>query len=107
MLCNLFIAVYGRDPPPLVRYDQVSPTNNSELEHSLQQRDLAIPELKEQLLLTQRCMKKSVNQGRRGMEFQEGDRVYLKLQPYQQKSLARRPSEKLRPRYYGPYKILQ
>lgn len=33
--------------------------------------------------------------------------VYLKLQPYRMRSLARKPNEKLAPRFFGPYKVLQ
>lgn len=36
-----------------------------------------------------------------------GDLVYLKLQPYVQFSVARRTSQKLGFRYFGPYKIVQ
>lgn len=36
-----------------------------------------------------------------------GDQVYLKLQPYKWWSLALKPNEKLRPRYYGPYVVLE
>lgn len=35
------------------------------------------------------------------------DYVYVKQQSYRQKSLARRPYEKLAPKYYGPFKIVQ
>ncbi|XP_039026373.1 uncharacterized protein LOC120159959 [Hibiscus syriacus] len=38
-------------------------------------------------------------------EFQIGDKVYLKLQPYKQTSLALRRNLKLAARYFGPYKI--
>lgn len=33
--------------------------------------------------------------------------VYLKIQPYKLKSLAKRVNQKLKPRYYGPYEIEQ
>ena len=36
-----------------------------------------------------------------------GDCVYLRLQPYQQSSLKKKGAEKLKPRFYGPYKIIQ
>lgn len=36
-----------------------------------------------------------------------GEAVYLKLRPYCYRSLAKKPNEKLSPRYYGPYKILE
>lgn len=38
-------------------------------------------------------------------EFQVGEMVYLRLQPFIQTSLAQRPYQKLAFRYYGPYKI--
>lgn len=33
--------------------------------------------------------------------------VFLKIQPYKMKKLAKRVNQKLSPRYYGPYEILQ
>ena len=39
-------------------------------------------------------------------EFQIGDEVYLKLQPYKQTSLALRNNLKLSSRYYGPYTVI-
>ena len=39
--------------------------------------------------------------------FNVGDWVYLRLQPYKQQSIAYRSSNKLSPRFFGPYKILE
>ena len=33
--------------------------------------------------------------------------VYLMLQPYRQSTLRKKGSEKLKPRYYGPFKIIR
>ena len=40
------------------------------------------------------------------MEFEVGDWVYLKLQPYRLRSLAKRPNEKLASRFYGPFQVI-
>ncbi|KAL6326159.1 hypothetical protein AAG906_001034 [Vitis piasezkii] len=41
----------------------------------------------------------------REVNFEVGDWVYLRLQPYRQQSVFRRTSHKLSNRYYGPYQI--
>lgn len=52
-------------------------------------------------------MKKQTDQNIRDIELEVDDLVYLKIKPYRQRSIAKRRCEKLAPRYYGPYKILQ
>lgn len=52
-------------------------------------------------------MKKYYDQGRRVVEFKVGDYVYLKLQPFGQKTLRKKMSLKLSKRYYGPFKVLE
>jgi hypothetical protein len=37
--------------------------------------------------------------------FEMGDLVYLRLQPYTQSSLKMKGAEKLKPQFYGPYRI--
>jgi hypothetical protein len=38
--------------------------------------------------------------------FEVGYLVFLRLQPYRQSSLKKSGAEKLKPRFYGPYRIM-
>ncbi|CAA7407832.1 unnamed protein product [Spirodela intermedia] len=48
-------------------------------------------------------MKRQADQ-RCDVEFQVGDRIFLRLQPCRQHSVACRPYEKLSPKFYGPFR---
>lgn len=52
-------------------------------------------------------MKSYEDSKRHHLEFKVGESVYLKLLPYRQASLPKRPNEKLLPHFYGPFLILQ
>ena len=52
-------------------------------------------------------MKIRVDAHRRELHFDIGDMVFLKLQPYRQLSLAKRPCDKLAARFYGPFEVLE
>ena len=39
--------------------------------------------------------------------FEVGDLVYLRLQPYRHTSLKKKRAEKLKPRFYGPYRVIR
>ena len=72
----------------------------------MQDRALHLGVLKEQLLRVQNRMKLAADLHRSEVEFQVGDKVLLKLQPYAQSSLVNRPYPKLAMKYFGPYIIL-
>jgi hypothetical protein len=57
--------------------------------------------------MAQNRMKQQANQGRSECQFAEGDRVFLRLQPYKQTSLKAEHCQKLAPKFYGPYTVLK
>ena len=101
-----FKAVYGRDPHVLMHINRGDTAVDS-LEELLLERNAMLDELRFQLVKAQQVMKSRADGKRRDEAFAVDDWVYLKLQPYRQKSLARRPFDKLAARYYGPFRITQ
>ena len=73
-----FKAVYGRDPPTLLRYGD-TPSANGLVEELLKDRDGLLMELRENLEIAQNQMKKSPDKHQRDVEFKVDDWVYLKL----------------------------
>ncbi|GJT83091.1 peroxidase 64 [Tanacetum coccineum] len=94
------------DPPPLPPY-VVGETKNADLEHQLIERDNMLKLLSGNLVKAHDRMRNHANTKRRELSFQEGDYVFVKIQPYRQKTLAKRRYEKLSPRFYGPYRIIR
>ena len=99
-----FRALYGRDPPSLIKYENGS-TTNAALEEQLKDRDATLKLLRDHLHRAQQLMKQRADKSRREVEFAVGERVYVKLRPYRQKSLARKVNEKLCARFYGPFEV--
>ncbi|KAJ0568387.1 putative nucleotidyltransferase, Ribonuclease H [Helianthus annuus] len=101
-----FEIVYGRKPPNLTRY--VKDSTSSSLEDSqLLDRDMVLNTLKRNLLRAQARMKFYADSKRRDVEFQAGEWVYVKLQPFRQHSLRLQRHYKLNRRYFGPYQVLE
>ena len=82
-------------------------TSNSALDEQLKARDEALGALKEHLQIDQNKMEKSANLKRQDVEYAAGDMVFLKIRPYRQISLRKKRNEKLSPRFFGPYKIVE
>ena len=62
---------------------------------------------KENLQTAQNQQKLYVDRHRVERSFEVGDLVYLWLQLYRQSSLKKKGTEKLKPRFYGPYRIIR
>lgn len=50
-------------------------------------------------------MKQQADQNRTEREFEVGEWVFVKLQPYKQLYLKQKGKNKLAPKFYGPYQI--
>jgi len=99
-------ALYGRDPPNIIKLeDDASPVEDVNIQ--LKKTDTVIAELKDNLEMAKQRMRQQANKKRREVSLKVGDTAYLKISPYKLKSLAKKMNEKLSPRYYGPYKILE
>ena len=63
--------------------------------------------LRDNLQVAQNQQKQYVDQHRMETQFQVNDLVYLSLNPYKQTTIEGKGSEKLKPRFYGPYKVIR
>ena len=59
------------------------------------------------MTLAQQRMELFADRHRKEMSYELGNWVFLKLQPYRMKLLARKLNENLSPRYYGPFRIIE
>ena len=73
----------------------------------LHDRDQQLQQLKLCLSTAQNRMKVQADRQRTNREFQVGDQVLLKLQPYAQHSVAHRPYPKLAFKFYGPFAAVE
>jgi len=104
--CSPFRALYGYDPTVGAMLDATVKPPASIAEFVID-RQLQCGLLRDQLVRAQLCMKKNADRKRTDVEFQVGDQVLLKLQPYVQTSVASRPFPKLALKYYGPFAVLE
>lgn len=101
-----FEVVYGRKPPVLVHFLE-GETRVEAVAQELRDRDEALRQLKFNLQKAQEQMKMQADKRRKEVQFDVGDWVFLKLRPHRQQSLVQRIHQKLAPRFFGPYQIIQ
>ena len=58
-------------------------------------------------MTAQNQQKRYVDRHRIERHFEEGDLVYIWLQPYKQSTLKQKGTKKLQPRFYGPYRVIR
>jgi hypothetical protein len=96
----------GVPPPRLLSYIPGT-TRVEAVDEVLRNREQILNLLQQNIQQAQQRMKKFADLRRTEREFEVGQYVYLRLQPYRQASVAHRRSLKLSPRFYGPFRILR
>jgi hypothetical protein len=95
-----FEVVYGQHPSTLTIYI-LGTSKVQSIDTILQGRTTTLAALKDNLHMAQNRMKQPEDQHRSERVFQEGDQVFLWLQPYKKTSLKSQGHHKLEPKFYG------
>jgi hypothetical protein len=97
--------LYGFSPPIHIPYfPKDSPLEA--VDHYLTAREQLLQTVKLNLTKSQNRMRQMANKKRSDRVQEIGDAVYLKLQPYKQRSMLQ-PHHKLAAKYYGPYTVIK
>lgn len=104
--CSPSKALYGYDPR-IGATPSLQPTTPVNVAELVENRALHLQALKENLARAQNRIKTLADKHRTDIEFQVGDKVLLKLQPYTQSSVANPPFPKLSYKYFGPFVITE
>jgi hypothetical protein len=99
-----FRALYGYDSltfMEIVLGDNRAPMAKDWIQESQE----ILKELKDHLQRAQNQQNIYADKNRVERSFEVGDLVYLRLQPYRQSSIKKNGVEKLKPHFYGPYRV--
>ncbi|XP_059315528.1 uncharacterized protein LOC132066182 [Lycium ferocissimum] len=100
-------ALYGQ-PPPLHLPYVAGESANEEVDRTLLTREFKLLQFfPYHLKRAQQRMSDQANKHRSDRQFNIGDWVYLKIQPYRQLTVSGTHFTKLSAKYYGPYQILE
>ncbi|WVZ78969.1 hypothetical protein U9M48_026604 [Paspalum notatum var. saurae] len=103
---KMYLRLYGHEPN-LAAESSIASSTSSTVNDLLPERAIQLEFLKKHLSSAQNRMKQHADKNRSELEFQVGEKVLLKLQPYAQSSLINWPFPKLAFKYFGPYTVLE
>jgi hypothetical protein len=101
-----FRVVYGRDPPSIRSYEP-GDTRVAAVARDMEARDAFIADVKLRLEQAQLVQKKHYDRRHRPVSYQVGDWALLRLRHRTMASLPEASSGKLKPRYIGPYRVVE
>jgi len=99
-----FAIIYGRDPPSIRSYEP-GESRVPAVAKSMAARDELLGDARVRLEQAQEVYNKHYNKHHREVHFAVGDWVWLRLRHRHPASLQGTTKGKLRPRFYGPYRI--
>jgi len=100
-----FRVVYGRDPPSLRMYDP-GEIRVPAVARSLAERDELLADVRLRLEQAQKKMKYHYDKRHRELSFAVGDWAWLRLRHRQASGIIDSSKGKLRPRFFGPYQVV-
>jgi hypothetical protein len=101
-----FRVVYGRDPPTIRSYEP-GETRVAAVARDMEERDAFLADVRYRLEQAQLVQKHHYDRHHRQVAYQVGDWAWLRLRPHTMSSLHQAPTGKLKPRYIGPYRIVE
>ena len=101
-----FRVVYGRDPPSIRSYEP-GETRVAAVAQTMEERAEFIADVKHRLEQAQAVQKRHYDRGHRPVSYLVGDWVLLRLRQRPAASLSRAPAGKLKPKFYGPYRVVE
>jgi hypothetical protein len=101
-----FRVVYGRDPPSLRTYAH-SESRVPAVARTLEERTEFLEDIRHRLQQAQAIQKRHYDRLHRAVTYQAGDWVLLRLRHRPTASMAQALAGKLKPRFYGPYRIVE
>lgn len=99
-----FRALYRYDAPSFVEM-AFGESRAPKAKDWIQESQDILKAIKDNPVMAQNQQKIYADKHRVECSFEIGDMVYLRLQPHRQSSLKKSGAEKLRPRFYSPYRV--